>query len=544
MENNLPVNIREYQELAKKALSKMHYDYINGGAEDEHTLRDNIAAYGRILYFPIDLNLIGKIFIDLKSLDLKTFLVFKKRDVSSTLVRRAESNGFKAIVLTVDTPVFGRREADIRNKMVASPKPNLEGLISIDDLNTTGGSQIEKYARDTLDPSLSWKFQGQFCNSASSIAIEHADIHVETYPEVEWLKSITSLPILLKGIVTAEDARKAVEAGVAGVIVSNHGGRQLDYAPATISVLEEKSGPKLLSPRAHTHLLDEGGGLRRLLHDLRHRLSGAVGGSDLPPKRGNGCNFLIMEPTTLPPLNVLDDDIHLLPAHLLGNGTSLKGPTVPRSGSLSARREGGRQSGEVSGKRWSGGGRPARGGGGPPVRQRVKSSRHGALAGGKLPRHRASVQQTHGTTLRTSANKVHDFGETPIVCQWKANISVRIPLIKKHVSSNVVVKAVAGAVPVLVDGGIRRGTDVLKALALGARAVMVGRPVLYGLAARGEAGAKHVIEMLNSELRLAHGALRLPEPRRGHPGPCPDRGRPDQVAAMIRSIFLFDPLDV
>ena len=50
MENNLPVNIREYQELAKKALPKMHYDYINGGAEDEHTLRDNIAAYGRILY--------------------------------------------------------------------------------------------------------------------------------------------------------------------------------------------------------------------------------------------------------------------------------------------------------------------------------------------------------------------------------------------------------------------------------------------------------------------------------------------------------------
>lgn len=55
----------------------------------------------------------------------------------------------------------------------------------------------------------------------------------------------------------------------------------------------------------------------------------------------------------------------------------------------------------------------------------------------------------------------------------------------------------------LVDGGVRRGTDVLKALALGARAVMVGRPVLYGLAARGEAGAKHVIEMLNRELEVA-----------------------------------------
>jgi (S)-2-hydroxy-acid oxidase len=66
-----------------------------------------------------------------------------------------------------------------------------------------------------------------------------------------------------------------------------------------------------------------------------------------------------------------------------------------------------------------------------------------------------------------------------------------------------VVRAVAGAVPVLVDGGIRRGTDVFKALALGARAVMVGRPVFFGLAARGEAGARHVIEMLNGELEVA-----------------------------------------
>uniref|UniRef100_A0A453B3G1 (S)-2-hydroxy-acid oxidase n=1 Tax=Aegilops tauschii subsp. strangulata TaxID=200361 RepID=A0A453B3G1_AEGTS len=312
MENNLPVNIREYQELAKKALPKMHYDYINGGAEDEHTLRDNIAAYGRILLRP-------RVLVDVSNIDMSTnllgydmpspiivaptgshklanpegevataraaascntLMVFKNRDISATLVRRAESHGFKAIVLTVDTPMLGRREADIRNKMVAPANANLEGLMPIDDLDTADGSKLEKYARDTLDPSLSWK-------------------------DVEWLKSITSLPILLKGIVTAEDARKAVEAGAAGIIVSNHGARQLDYAPATISALEE------------------------------------------------------------------------------------------------------------------------------------------------------------------------------------------------------VVKAVAGAVPVLVDGGVRRGTDVLKALALGARAVMVGRPVLYGLAARGQAGAKHVIEMLNRELELA-----------------------------------------
>uniref|UniRef100_A0A453B3A0 (S)-2-hydroxy-acid oxidase n=2 Tax=Aegilops tauschii subsp. strangulata TaxID=200361 RepID=A0A453B3A0_AEGTS len=265
MENNLPVNIREYQELAKKALPKMHYDYINGGAEDEHTLRDNIAAYGRILLRP-------RVLVDVSNIDMSTNLlgydmpspiivaptgshklanpegevataraaascntlmvlsfsasckieevasscnairfyqlyVFKNRDISATLVRRAESHGFKAIVLTVDTPMLGRREADIRNKMVAPANANLEGLMPIDDLDTADGSKLEKYARDTLDPSLSWK-------------------------DVEWLKSITSLPILLKGIVTAEDARKAVEAGAAGIIVSNHGARQLDYAPA------------------------------------------------------------------------------------------------------------------------------------------------------------------------------------------------------------------------------------------------------------------------------------------------------------------------
>ncbi|KAK3127699.1 hypothetical protein QOZ80_7AG0577200 [Eleusine coracana subsp. coracana] len=254
----------------------MHYDYINGGAEDEYTLRENIEAYGRILLRP-------RVLIDVSRINMSTSLigydmpspiivaptgqhklatpegevataraaaacntimvlsfssscrieevasscdairfyqlyVYKRRDVSATLVRRAESLGFKAIVLTVDTPVLGRREADIRNnprRMIAPRLANLEGLMSFDDdIDAEGGSKLEHFASQTLDPSLSWK-------------------------DVEWLKSITTLPILLKGIVTAEDARKAVEAGAAGVIVSNHGARQLDYAPPTISVLEE-----------------------------------------------------------------------------------------------------------------------------------------------------------------------------------------------------------------------------------------------------------------------------------------------------------------
>ncbi|KAI5017235.1 hypothetical protein ZWY2020_037613 [Hordeum vulgare] len=95
------------------------------------------------------------------------------------------SHGFKEIVLNADTPMLSRREADIRNKMVAPANANLEGLMPIDDLDTTDGSKLQKYARDMLDPSLSWK----------------------------WLKSIIGLSIQLKGIVTAKDARKAVEAG-------------------------------------------------------------------------------------------------------------------------------------------------------------------------------------------------------------------------------------------------------------------------------------------------------------------------------------------
>ena len=74
------------------------------------------------------------------------------------------------------------------------------------------------------------------------------------------------------------------------------------------------------------------------------------------------------------------------------------------------------------------------------------------------------------------------------------------------------VDAVAGRIEVLVDGGIRRGTDVCVALALGARAVLVGRPALYGLAVAGEAGARHVLELLRDELQLALTLLGCPTP--------------------------------
>ncbi|XP_073354381.1 glycolate oxidase 1 isoform X2 [Aegilops tauschii subsp. strangulata] len=142
--------------------------------------------------------------------------VYKDRKVVEQLVRRAEKAGFKAIALTVDTPRLGRREADIKNRFVLPPGltlKNFEGL-NLGTMDQANDSGLASYVAGQIDRTLSWK-------------------------DVKWLQSITTMPILVKGVITAEDARLAVHSGAAGIIVSNHGARQLDYVPATISALEE-----------------------------------------------------------------------------------------------------------------------------------------------------------------------------------------------------------------------------------------------------------------------------------------------------------------
>lgn len=141
--------------------------------------------------------------------------VFRDRGVTRALVERAEAAGYGALVLTVDAPLFGRRERDVRNEFRLPPGvrvANLErhGLSELPDAR--GDSGLGAYVAQMLDPSLTWK-------------------------DVEWLRAITKLPVVLKGIVRPDDAKAAADAGAAGVVVSNHGGRQLDTSPATISVL-------------------------------------------------------------------------------------------------------------------------------------------------------------------------------------------------------------------------------------------------------------------------------------------------------------------
>ncbi|KAJ1988494.1 Hydroxyacid oxidase 1 [Coemansia spiralis] len=149
--------------------------------------------------------------------------IYKDREATRKLIERAQDSGYSAIALTVDTPYLGRRLADIRNRFRLPPHLTMANFADqskaqvgkAEKLNVSdNASGLAAYVASQIDPTLSWK-------------------------HVEWVKSVARIPVLVKGILTAEDARMAVRAGVDGIIVSNHGGRQLDTAPATIDCLEE-----------------------------------------------------------------------------------------------------------------------------------------------------------------------------------------------------------------------------------------------------------------------------------------------------------------
>lgn len=266
------LTVDDFERAARARLSKMAYDYYRSGADEGRTLRENRRAFRRLeihyrvlvdvaerdmsttvlgtrVPFPIlvaptayqrlahpDGELassvaaseLGTIFtlstLSTTSLEAvadaspgpKWFQLYvhKDRGLTRALVERAESSGYRALMLTVDTPVLGRRIADVRNGF-ALP----EGLVMANLVDAAAaapaverGSLLASYVASRHDASLTWR-------------------------DVGWLASLTRLPLLLKGIVRPDDAVRALDAGAAGVVVSNHGARQLDGAPATIEVL-------------------------------------------------------------------------------------------------------------------------------------------------------------------------------------------------------------------------------------------------------------------------------------------------------------------
>ncbi|MFJ9411311.1 alpha-hydroxy acid oxidase [Streptomyces sp. NPDC101393] len=265
-----------YEAAARARLDRPVFDYIAGGSGDEVTLRGDGAAYDRYRLRP-------RVLVDVSRVETGTTLlgrpvalpigiapmayhrlvnpggetatvraagalgalavtstyasrtleetaraaagplwlqlyVLRRREVTESLVRRAEIAGYRALVVTVDTPRMARRERDLRNGFSL---PSHIRPVNLDDGH-----------RDGLHTA----------RSGSSTLAEHADRHHDdafTWDDLAWLRSLTALPLVLKGVLTAQDARRAAELGVDGLIVSTHGGRQLDGAVAALDALPE-----------------------------------------------------------------------------------------------------------------------------------------------------------------------------------------------------------------------------------------------------------------------------------------------------------------
>jgi L-lactate dehydrogenase (cytochrome) len=282
--------------LARRRLPRAVFDFVEGGAGDEQTVVRNRAAFERLLFQP-------KVLVDVSKREQATVVfgdrietpvllsptgmaglcwpkgevaaaraaheagtiytlsthsscsieevaagapgplwfqlyVWQNRDLTRSFVERARAAGYRALLLTVDVPVISRRERDLRNgftvpprltarnvldtvrrvgwirRVLFGPRLTLANLVGAPGAPRTDIVTLAGVANRQVDPSIAWG-------------------------DLVWFRSLWSGPLLLKGVLTAADARRAAEHGVDGLVVSNHGGRQLDGVPAAIEALPE-----------------------------------------------------------------------------------------------------------------------------------------------------------------------------------------------------------------------------------------------------------------------------------------------------------------
>jgi 4-hydroxymandelate oxidase len=139
--------------------------------------------------------------------------LYRDRGLTQQMAQRAQEAGYSALCLTLDSTVRAKRERNIRNNYSNAPSPNYAGL-EVPDMSWSTSSDAPRGVNQLIDRSATW-------------------------PYLDWLAANTPLPLVVKGIMTGEDGRQCVEHGVRGVIVSNHGARQLDTTFASVEVLAE-----------------------------------------------------------------------------------------------------------------------------------------------------------------------------------------------------------------------------------------------------------------------------------------------------------------
>ncbi|BCR90606.1 L-lactate dehydrogenase (cytochrome) [Aspergillus chevalieri] len=301
-------NLFDFETVARSVMKKTAWGYYSSGADDEITMRENHSAYHKVWFRP-------RILVDVENVDMSTTMlgsktsvpfyvtatalgklgnpegevvltraahdhgaiqmiptlascsfdeivdarkgeqiqwlqlyVNKDRNITKRIVQHAEARGCKGLFITVDAPQLGRREKDMRSKF------------------SDVGSNVQSQGGDTVDRS-------QGAARAISSFIDPA----LSWKDIPWFKSITKMPIILKGVQCVEDVLRAVEAGCDGVVLSNHGGRQLDTSRSGIEVLAEVM-PALRARNWENRIeIFVDGGVRRATDILKALCLGAKG---------------------------------------------------------------------------------------------------------------------------------------------------------------------------------------------------------------------------------------------------------------------------
>lgn len=297
IESSNLINIDDFRKAARKRLPKVVFDYLDGGAEAEITLRENCRAFTDVLFRPrqavafekCDLrtsvlgteislpvmlapvgysrlmhpggevaaaaaagaNGIGYILSTVSGYALEEvkaatsgpawyqLYLLGGRDAGQAAIERARNSGFAVLVITIDTAVAGMRERDPRNGMkellggnIVSKLPYLPQLLA-------RPGWVASFLLDGGVPDLKnvvLPGRGPMPLTDVASALSRA---VVTWDDLRWIREVWDGPIVVKGVLTGDDARRAVDHGASAIVVSNHGGRQLDSVAATITALPE-----------------------------------------------------------------------------------------------------------------------------------------------------------------------------------------------------------------------------------------------------------------------------------------------------------------